>query len=704
MAVVPFSTKVLSYNPKIYLNLSEASGNFVNQGTLGTAGDADNANGNPQRQQTSLLKDGSDFSVRMNNGKIKSNGNPITTVTGFTLAFLIDIETEATATQEILRIGTVTSGSPHIQLQNKPTIGGFVIKTGITGGVHQKDVGGAAVGQRLFITITGDLTTELVEVRIDGRVRQSATATADILALTDADLEFNRGQSLVYFVDEFAFFDTVLTESQIVDLFRSTRAVDDNATTFYVTTAGSSYGKGTEADPLNLSTAANWSIIDDTDNADVIISGGTYTQGGRLKIEVSNTGSNRITFRNKPGELVRIRSTAADNIIEFESQSQNVDLKGYDYGSLSTLGGIIVENANASRTSWYNNYPDENPLQDGTITNDTFTTTNPDVLLASVHVGHAVRVTDNVGTLLFSSTILSIQSSKDCTFADSYGGTLPLSSTARMYVDDTLAFRRNQSFLDTGVNNRVIGVLIQDIGTAFTSFEPASQTGFYYNICRNSFWVAPDRQHGHGFYIANDGANGQKVFKGNIIYNETISQRAESVSGRVEKVLIEHGISWNENDPQNVYNHRFRPSRSTTGTGSAASDQLTVADATGLNAGDRLRIVGANHYDEDFYVSIEAVAGSVITLVEPLPQAVTDATVTKAVHDTNFSLLAGSDTSNASYDIEVKNNRLLGEKNDLNIGYTHNNNLNAVVTGNFAGYINSQKWETLTVTGNTFYQ
>jgi hypothetical protein len=710
MAVVPHNTKVLSLSPVVYYDFAEASGNLADQGSA----NADLvASGTPDYQETSLLKDGDDFACRIATGSF-AVASGITTTAGYTVEAVLKVHTFPSSTMYPIVIGSGVSSEPYCWIGLLGAQDAFTVFCGKTGGFTLNEFGGLVVEKTYHVVIS--VSTTSVKCYIDGSM-VAETDDVGILTLNDEGLSISTAASADFTIDEVAVYSGALSATNVQNLFKSVRAVDESATEFYVATDGDEFGTGAIGDPIDIYTSQRWPV---PAGGQLTIRGGTYEPTIPIVWYMYGVDGNRISIKNYTGELARFKHVHfTGQILELATETTFTDLVMQDYAIEDGVTGIEVLNERPSRLGWKGNYPELEFLTDGTVDGTSVTTTDPDTYFhGPSHEGLAARFFDGDHNVTFETTVATVNGadewSRDLTLADAFpGGEQSLSSDVKFQITGSGGYRyEGGGIKDFGQDNRIIGGNIHDVGDGVTSFATAYRTGVYYGIYHNLGWnELKFRDHAHAFYLQNAVVNGYKNTIGNIAFECGGSTgKYDSASGDADNFNIIRHISWGSGEHQDCVWLDIKYSVDAVGSIDADSDQLTYTNTTGtLAAGDRVRVKGAGWYGTDFFARVQSLAGGVATLSATARKTVVSAQVRSygpnSLHNngiftgsSNYLLPSWNHIVRQCINLRPNDARY---SNEMSVGYSVDNE-NCEVTDNYnEGGFFLNRWRSAVVTGNS---
>lgn len=712
MAVIDHATKVLSLSPIAYYKCDEASGALDNLGSLGASMDLA-VTGSPTYRDASLLKDGSDYGVRLPTGSFASSGAAVTAANGFSLSCLLKVNTLPSTTTNFITVGVQGSNSDYAQMSIRTAGLRFVV--GTTGGAYERafeETAGMGQTARVYhLLLVCDYDTETVTSYIDG-VQTTAVSGTALKPLSGRNIAIATGNGGDFTIDEISLYDYALNAGQSLDLWRSTRAIDEDAVDVYVGVSGSTFATGTDADPIDYLTSTRFGLAS-IPGARIVWKGGEYAIQYRVRYEYAGLSGSPITVTFAEGELVEFDiQTAAGWVFEFTTASAYMDFIGQTYAKAGGIAGFVIRHSSTRRIAYKNG---ADPVMDsGTLTNDNFATTDSLTVLQG-HEGLDF-VLYNSGVEQFRSEIIDTVTPKSVTLADSYGGTQALGGTWTAEIEGTASHVRLPAGAITafGTRIRIINPIVHDTGDALSIWEQSVNSMSYGGVLQNIGWNGPLR--GGGFPTYQQNNNTTQSSTRDIIGYAALAGfagngKAYGASGYADAINLEDCVFIDSAGGHIVFYHDTMPTKTATGTTTASSASMPYTDGTGtLAANDFIRIKGAGRSGQDFFTRIVSVAGGTATLRRAPFTSVVGAVVTAGWDEAALSFLIGSGAfDKPSNDITVSNNDVFCPRDGrysggIQIGYEAEYNVNAAATDNYIvanSSLVSKDWRDWTATGNT---
>jgi len=282
--------------------------------------------------------------------------------------------------------------------------------------------------------------------------------------------------------------------------------------TFYVSPTGTSRGDGSESRPWSLRYAIAGACKDNVLHGDdtVIVKEGTYR--GHFWLQCAGTDGHPIIYRAEPGKRVTLDGNFTTTLtanLPSGSADDFVDAYLADYSDFQDAVQLVAGSA-TGHGQWILSASMVNGHVRGTRSCPF------DTPCASLPAGSMVWVF-NVDVLLLAETAHDVWV---WGFEVTDSGTDYRVSTASSDDDFYNHTQRRRG----GINNRasrskIIDCIVHDaMNNVFTHASGADQE-YSGVVTFNSGWLAPDRGHGHGWYIQHDASAGELVVRNSIALN-----------------------------------------------------------------------------------------------------------------------------------------------------------------------------------------
>lgn len=288
-APVARQTETLSLNPSLYWRMTNTSGTTITD--IAVSPHNGTASGSFTLNQTSLLNADANPAILMTGGAVTSSAF-FSASSGVTINFLFK---PTLVTTNVVTIGSPSTGVGGMLVRYIASSNAWRITYANSGvNIDLEASAGLVAGQVYELTATLDFTTGTAKFYQNGRLVGTQTGARVPVAISSKAVVLGDGTTNAT-VDELSIYTSVLTATDALNLFKSSRAIDPATTAFYADDAGVVNTDCSLSTPADL----QWLLASGLSqpNSSIELRAGTYAPTVKYTVYLGGSAGNPVTLK-----------------------------------------------------------------------------------------------------------------------------------------------------------------------------------------------------------------------------------------------------------------------------------------------------------------------------------------------------------------------------------------------------------------------